>query len=197
MTVRLKAFHGDKKLSEREATLRPDEAPAFLRQAAGELVAAGAEVSQKRPDPHQEAQRLTERATEFQQLGQWEESLALIEAALLLEPSQERHYRAGGGLFRLTLAYGFYAGPALENKQLGRQYYLRGLDHLEEFLRTAGRISHLDNQGTYDFLYRYPVVDFGLYLKDPSQPDAVAAVAKEREILLRILRQRRLGRLRR
>ncbi len=193
VTVRLKAFRGKEELAQREAELRPGEAPAFLRKSAGDLVSAGAAVSQKkRPDPHQEAQRLTERAAEFQRLGQWEESLALIEAALLLEPSQERHYRAAAACSRLSLAYGFYAGWALENKKLGRQYYLRGLDHLEEFFRTAGTISR-DDQRTYDFIGGYPVVEFGLYLKDPSQPDAVAAVAKEREILLRILRRRVRG----
>ena len=116
VTVRLKAFRGEEKLSEREAKLRPAEAPAFLQKAAGELVAADANVAQKRPDPHQEAQRLTELAAEFQRLGQWEESLALVEAALLLEPSQERHYRAVGACAHVAVDYVHGKQLTFENK---------------------------------------------------------------------------------
>ena len=190
VTVRLQALRGEEKLAERGATLRPAEAPAFSKKAAGELVAAGAETPPKLPDPSLEARRLTERAAEFQQLGQWEESLPLVEAALLLEPSEERHYRAVVACSQLTLYYGFWVHPTGADKKLGRQYYLRGLEHLEEFFRTAGKLPGNLDRRWKDYIYRYPTFDFDLYLKDPSQPDAVAAVEKEREILLRILRKR-------
>ncbi len=190
VAVRLQAFRGEEKLAKRWATLRSAEAPAFLQKATRELVAAGAETPRKLPDPREEARQLTERAAEFQRLGQWEESLALIEAALLLEPSEQRHYRAVVACSHLTTHYAYWVHPTAEDKKLGRQYCLRGLEHLEEFFRTAGKLDNNMFGGPRNYVYCYPTSDFDMYLKDSSQPDAVAAVEKEREILLRILRKR-------
>ena len=190
VTVRLQALRGEEKLAQREAALRPGEAPAFLQQAARELVAAGRESPRKLPDPREEARRLTQRAVEFHRLEEWEKSLALLEAALLLEPSEQRHYRAVVASSHLTLYYGYFIHPNADDKKLGRQYYLRGLEHLEAFLCTAGNLDIGALDGPRQYVLGYPTDAFGRYLKDPSQADAVAAVEKEREILFRMLRKR-------
>jgi len=86
------------------------------------------------------------------------------------------------------LAIGYWKNPTADDKKVGRQYYLRGLEHLEEFFRTAGKVPGGFYHGPQEYAYRYPT--FELHLNDPSQPDAVAAAEKAREILFRILRKR-------
>ncbi len=128
----------------------------------------------KASDPHTEAGQLTDRAVDFQALDQWEESAALIEAALLLEPSEERHYRA-------VVAYAHLAAfPS----------YLRGLEHLEEFYRTAGKVQGAYFGGPRQAAFTYAAYSLKPYLKDLSPPEVAAAAHTEREILLRILRRR-------
>jgi tetratricopeptide (TPR) repeat protein len=188
VTVRLQGFRGEEKLADREAKLRPGDAPAFLRKAAAELVAASADAPRSPPDPHLEAQRLTDRAVEFQQLDQWQESLALLEAALLLEPSEERHCRAAEACGRLVFGPGELELTA-DKKKRGRQFYLRGLEHLEEYYRTAGAHTGVERDWRR-LATSYPMAGFGLFLADRTDPDAVVALEKERDILFRALRRR-------
>ncbi len=191
--LQLRAVRGEAQLGQREATLRPDKAPIFLQAAARELIGGSGQRAWKTPDPRIEARQLTDRAVDFQRLGQWEESMPLLEAALLLEPTEERYYRAMVACSHLTTSYGCYSKQTEEDKKAGRRYFVRGLEHLEEFFASVGKVEGAYYQGPRELAYRYPCCDFKLFLNEPSKPDSVAVVEKEREILLRILRKRVRG----
>jgi tetratricopeptide (TPR) repeat protein len=190
--LQIRAMRGEQKLGQRESTLRPDEVPALLRSAARELI-GGKQDAEKTPNAKVEARQLTDRAVDLQQLGQWQESMSLLEAALLLEPSEERHYRAVVACSHLSRNYGYWSKMTEDDKKAGRRFYIRGLEHLEEFFSTAGKVEGAHFGGPREFAFTYPSFDFKLYLTEPSNSDVVAAVEKEREILLRILHQRVRG----
>lgn len=88
-------------------------------------------------DPRSEAEHLARRARDFSRLGQWEESLALFEASLLLSPHDP-------GLLADTLeAVSHYLGreqalePSVEQSRRGLILKRHCLDHLEVLVGTG------------------------------------------------------------
>ncbi|MBW3600098.1 MAG: hypothetical protein KY475_22850, partial [Planctomycetes bacterium] len=86
VAVTVRVQRGQQELETLEKTLPPAEVAEYLRQQAASLLAAEGEAAPVAPDV--EARQLAERAARFLKLGDWSESLSLIEASLLLTPEQ-------------------------------------------------------------------------------------------------------------
>ncbi|MCE9532494.1 MAG: hypothetical protein K8T89_15440 [Planctomycetes bacterium] len=89
-------------------------------------------------DPKAEAKQLAERMAVFHRLGDWNESLALAEAALLLDPNAiELHVYSLKALIPLIrVAHGNVRTSKNGIDRLAL-VYRRGLDHLEPLIRTG------------------------------------------------------------
>ncbi len=191
--LQLQILRGREKLAQQTTDLDSDKAPEFLRKTAAELIEQTAGVKRKLPDPAQEARRLVDRAALFEQLGQWEEAADLIEAALLLQNDKQFHQQAVDAHYQLTREYFYNVRRSWQERVRGLEYYLRGLEHLEEFLRTTG-----DVNGTRP---KAPGGAIPFYIRSlraamrSNQPEELMshlkeAAEREREILVRILRSR-------
>lgn len=84
-------------------------------------------------DSRRDAQRLAEEATKLENLGQWDEAAARIEAALLIESKVDFHARAVVAYYHLTMRDWHRSGPSAdwETKARGLNHFVRGLRHLE------------------------------------------------------------------
>ena len=96
VTVGLKLKQGERILGGAEQTnLAADKVPAFLIQATADLIKRSAKVEQQKFDADAEVLQLATCARTFLRLGNWSEALALLEASLLLKPSQAALHHEG------------------------------------------------------------------------------------------------------
>ena len=142
VTVALRVARGEETLGARtKKGIRPADAPAFVRTAAAELLAAAnksvAPARADRVDGREEARQLAQRADVFQRLGDDDEAVALLEAAVLLDPDDSAvRMRAMSLLGRMTRTRwpGWPYEPA-ERVRTAGSFYLRALEHAEAALR--------------------------------------------------------------
>ncbi len=198
-TIDLKLMRGEAQLgAARKTGLRPDEAPGALRRAAADLLAkvvAGGPP----PDPKAEARQLAERAHAHQRLADWGEAHALIEASLMLDPGQQDLHRdAVVVLNELAGQYwGFGLDFAEKPEKAHRAYnaYLRGLEHLELFLATAGDLAKYNKKGHNNFIGEFSHRWNWMRLRPNAPADDVArrhleVQERKRETFLRLVRTR-------
>ncbi len=132
----LKLMRGESELSSVSQEVPPARAAEFLREAAARFLKQSAAAAQPAGKPQIEAQQLSERARLHLLLGNWQESLDLVEASLLLDRNQPRTNltalvairQLGEGRYRETKTR-----SALDDQQVA--YYRRGLEHLEAYVR--------------------------------------------------------------
>ena len=186
---RLQVLQGEKTIAEREASVAPSEAQEFLRKTSWELLVAGKESAQSPPDSREEVRLLKQRIRTFEQNGQWGEAAAMIEAALLLDESEELH---GDALIAHCQNWGGMSDKLSneERKAFWLQRYLRGLEHMEAVVRSpeyhtsAERAAVRDAVNSYAWGTPSPVPILG-----PLDPDVRAAWQHRREVLIRLLRE--------
>jgi len=198
ISLKFHAERGGKPVGKLETlTLKPEAAPEALRKWAGAVCDTLAKDDKPRPpaDPKAEAKQLAERARVFARLGNWVESLALIEASLLLDPDQaELRFEALRVVATLvTQLWKNHGAPKIEDVRRIRPLYQRGLEHLEtatfrDDLRKDNPLSGV-NRVTLRFLR----ADNDLYSQVPTlvTKDVIAelkVMRRERnEVLLRML----------
>lgn len=133
--ITLKLRRGEKQLAEAAATVRTDATTEFFRQSLA--VFAKAAGSEPRPsyaaDHDDEIRQLVCQAEDHARLGDWNEALALAEAALVLKPDKLEMHRLA--LVAITGVLGGGHQGDLAKLIARRQYYRRGLDHLEAVIR--------------------------------------------------------------
>jgi len=193
--LKLRAERGGKLVGKPETlTLKPDATPEAVRKWAGAICDAIAKDDKPRPpaDPKAEAKQLVERALMFKRLGNWAESLALIEASFLINPDQlDLHITA---IVVITpQVRGPWAAATHEMAELEPvvQLFLRGLRHLEAYVSGGGDLKkfHDPARGTLYVTFFYSANYF-----NPPGP-GTPAVKKRlltlqeevREILLRMI----------
>lgn len=195
--VGVKIVRGDSELATLSKTnLSPQAATQFVRQ---ECVAALRQVIGERPQKNSaaeiEAEQLAERAEVFLKLGEWQESLALIEASLLLQPGQaELHHDAIVALTELVRNHWTYGEARMAEMTLGLSYYRRGLQHLELFLGLVNDVSKYQTSPGAHFIgmFRGASNTFVLHPKTPPEIQQLATELSQfqRDVLLRLIRQR-------
>lgn len=137
MNIELKLMRGDSHLGTKQNDrTEPTEATKVLTLLADELadkVLASANVGIL--NSNAEIEQLIKRARAFDQLGNWKESLSLLETALLLAPGRaDIHYQASHACAMLVRRHVQKSElvPALNQ-------YRRGLEHLEVGIRPKGK----------------------------------------------------------
>jgi len=151
VTLKLRAERAGKVVGKPlELKLKPDEcAPTIKRWAIDSLdTALKVKSAQAQIDPKAEAKQLAERMAVFHRLGDWNESLALAEAALLLDPNWiELHVFSLKALIpQIRAAHGIVTANRKEIDRLAL-IYRRGLEHLEPLIRTGEIEKHRDRAG--------------------------------------------------
>ena len=162
ISVRLRLVRGEQELARFEQRdLAPAAAPGWLRQKARALMTSAGLAPPESIEPAAEARQLAERAAQFQKIGNGEEALALIEASLLLDPNQPQlHHDAVvvcEWLIRQCNDQRLRKAGAVRD---GAAYYLRGLAHLETFLRAAGPITEFRKGQAPDFAWYFMVAGY-------------------------------------
>ncbi len=146
VALKLRAERAGKAVGRPESiTVKPEQAPAAVRAwAAGALDALAKDATPRPPaDPKAEAKTLAARAAVFKRLGDWTESLALLEASLLLDPEQtDLHAEAVKALTPLVGAAFLRAVKDMPGEAaVTRRLYNCGFGHLEAFVARGGDLS--------------------------------------------------------
>ena len=134
----LKLLRGKRPLdSRREAALVPERMAAKIRAAALEMLDKALGQRAEPSDPATEARQLARCAEAFQAVGDWPEALNLVEASLLLNPSQPRLHRdAAEILGTMASELDPFHDPSRPQANTKAVAYLRAsLPHLEAFYR--------------------------------------------------------------
>ncbi len=137
----LKLMRGEQTVaSVTKADVPPDQVSAVLREITASFLVRSKTAPQAALDPRVEAAQLAGQAHLMQALGSWRETLDLIEASLLLDPDQPSlHLDAVEVLTKFTADANQFAAeaPVLKRPVEAARIdaYLRGLDHLEAYLR--------------------------------------------------------------
>lgn len=114
--------------------LKAGEVPAFLRQTALDLLSKASTAEIVAHDAEAEARQLAERAQEFLTIGDFEEGLALIEAALLLRPDDyELRRTAVLAISKLSRRYFYHQNEPAVALPVFR-HVRRQLEHLSIWL---------------------------------------------------------------
>jgi hypothetical protein len=147
VTLTLRVERGGKPVGEpTQQTVAVDQAPAAIRAWAAAAVgvpnAAAAPI-----DPNVEAKQLAARADEFRRLGDWDESLALAEASLLLDPSQTDMHAVALKALCPPLRQAWIRSFEPGNPEQFERLYLRGLRHLEPLFVTGSVGKYRDASG--------------------------------------------------
>ena len=200
VAITLKLKRGDKLLGQTSKTVAPGDATGFLGEMAGRLAA----WKDRRPvgqDAVAEARQLGQRADDFLKLGDWNEALALLEAALLLAPDDVDlrrdafHARAVVACYHLTMRDWHRCGPSAgwETKARGLNCFVRGLRHLEACRVEIADVQRLPT-GMALCLSYYPNLTIGMGTRHRLTEEMKDAVEKAqrtaRETFHRILLER-------
>ena len=154
VTVDLVLMRGQNRLDERQLKdVTPGEVAAMLRREGAAMIDKAMGTAVSLPDPATEADQLGKRAELMCRLGSWMEAVELAEASLLLKPGQASLHRlaADSLCLRATYLRNLAHDSAAQNAKTPQEawnqsmhdcqpLFLRGLPHLEQFLRT-GRVS--------------------------------------------------------
>ncbi len=133
--LKMELKRGETLLGEKTSgTIEPGAAAEFLRKGALDLLAASLNEPPVESDPASEAEQLANRSVEFQRVGETEEALNLIEAALLVMPDFKIFHGVAQRLCDKMCAE-YLEGPRLTADKLacaqrGLDYAMRSLDHL-------------------------------------------------------------------
>jgi len=142
--LKLRAERGGKAVGKpAEMTVKPDAGSAAVRAwAAGSLDALAKDGTPRPPaDPKAEGALLGARALVFKRLGNWEESVALADAALLLDPKLlDLHIAVmsvlGDPIYRSM--NDSRSGNDVKATERYLRLYRRGLEHLEAYIEGGG-----------------------------------------------------------
>lgn len=196
VAIDLRLSRGDKPLGERSTNgLSTEEVGSWLADAALELLEETRTVAVSKTSPKAESQQLAARAREFFRIGNWEESLALMEASLLLEPKQQQLHHdavvACGELIQRLLPYREQRKPRVATAVA---IYRRGLEHLEAFARTAESLEKYREEGQTNFVARFEGSTNGWNMHPATPADAREIITEmlpvRRDTYLRIARFR-------
>lgn len=145
VTLKLRAERGGKPVGEPvELKAKAVEGPAAVRKWAAEKLDALAKDETPRPpaDPKAEAKVLADRMQLFKRLGNWEESIALAEAALLIDPTQLDLHIAIVGALGDPVEKAQHATHAKKNPEKAAEQFARlyryGLWHIEAYIIAGG-----------------------------------------------------------
>jgi hypothetical protein len=192
ITLKLRAERGGKAISKPvELKAKTGEEPDAVRKWATETLDALAKDDKPRPpaDPKAEAKVLAERARMFASLANWADSLALIEASLLLDPTQTelRVDAVRAAALLMGQSWSVFS-PKKEEMRVVRPLFRRGLEHLE--IATFREDFLPPNNGGVSL--RFLHAGNGLYPVDAkADPEVIAELAEmrreRREVLLRMI----------
>ncbi len=194
ISVKLKLMRGEQLLgTETAAGLPPAQASGFLLQSLTQLIGKLKTQALHVPDPRAEARQLAQRSREFQQIGNWPEALALVEASLLIDPDQEElHRNAVILLGKLTQPYRWAGAPEQKRVALATAFYRRGLEHLQEFFKSAKSLNQYP--GGNDFLQEFRSAWNAWGAPEQATPDVrkmkLEFEREQREILWQLARLR-------
>ncbi|HEY7424870.1 MAG TPA: hypothetical protein VH682_11630, partial [Gemmataceae bacterium] len=215
VSVGLKLKQGERILGAAEQDkLAADKVPTFLIETTGDLIKRADGVEQQKFNPEAEVVQLTARARTFLKLGSWGEALGLLEASLLLKPSQPAlHHEAARAYCELAQDYhgrhlhkkpsNGRVDPKKEGDPKARgvayRYYLRGLEHEETYLDAEGKSPQASVPSNKPQVDRYVCVEvwraswlllpgWGKLKDAPEESDPMRKEAQA--ILLRLTRQR-------
>lgn len=194
LRLSLKLMRGEQQVGERSLEkVRPDEAAAALRDAAGRLVDRAAGAKQTAIDPAAEVEALNRRAKLYLRLGQWSDALSLAEASLLLKLGQtDMHHDAILALEGLTRQNWDVYPEDLKRQWAAVGYQDRGLDHIDAFMRLDGNPDAYGNAAGGGFIADFFRATGGNVLVNPvysrERNDTIIALQKRRRpSLLRII----------
>lgn len=191
----LKLMRGEQRLGERPLRdVKPDEAAAALRKAAGELVGKAAGAKQVAIDPATEVEALNRREKLFLRLGQWSDALALAEASLLLKPDQEPLLVDAIVAATALCDQNWNIFPiALDRLRRAVSYDRRGLEHLERFAAVGGLPQTYDERGVGGFVSRLLSVTLNDRINRGYEPERNAIIIELQNLrqaaLLRVIPQ--------
>jgi hypothetical protein len=137
--LRVELKLGETLLGEKDSGLIDLGAAAeFLRKGALELLAASLNEPPAESDPISEAEQLANRSAEFTRVGETEEALNLIEAALLIMPDF-KVFHGAAQKFCETLCADYLEGPRLTSDKMasaqrGLDFAMRSLDHFRIYI---------------------------------------------------------------
>ncbi len=117
--------------------IRPSDVPTVLRKEVFQWIKQHAGTNVQQPEPAREVKQMGLRAESFIQLGNWQEALSLVEAALLIQPkSKKLHETAMDLAAKISRDYSeIVSGESqLENATKGLNYYDLALTHYQQFL---------------------------------------------------------------
>ncbi len=135
----LRLEQGDKVLRGGDSQpMDPAAASEWLQRATAALVKAAGRAEPRKSDPERESIQLAKRADDFVQIGNWEEALALVEASLLLDPTDADNRKLAIVCCGRVRSHYFDKRVPLHEllPQLKQAMtaYRRGMEHLEIYL---------------------------------------------------------------
>jgi hypothetical protein len=194
VAVKLRAEHGGKLVGKPAAlVVKPEESPAAVRKWSAGVLDALAKDDRPRPpaDPKAEAKQLADRAKVFERLGSWSESLALVEASLLLDPTQ-----TGLRVDALNVLAPFirqrwnHLTLKATDVRTVTPHYIRGLQHLDALTAEEGLVVYRSRNGV-DVAVRFLVSPAHLLTNSKyttETNDLINELVRERrEVLTRMI----------
>ena len=197
--LKLRAERGGKPVGEPvEFKVKAGEGPAAVRKWAAEKLDALAKDETPRPpaDPKAEAKMLAERMLLFKRLGNWEESIALAEAALLLDPALlDLHIAIVGALGDpVELAQHGTRGRDAKAAERFARLYRYGLEHIEAYILGGGdpaRHRSITNMNNSSFVQQFRTRAYYLNLPPNCTPEVKASLLEtgriQRTLFTRLL----------
>ena len=165
LAIRLTLKRGDQQLDRRgRSGLSPAECAAIPERDGRGLAPAPLGPGGAPGEPARRSRATGQRAKQALLIGDWDESLALTEAALLLDPHREEsHHDAVVALGWLTAKHPLVVRPvSVDEAEIALNYYRRGLEHLEAFLSTAGDLRKYVTSAGSDFIGRFLMTSHAL-----------------------------------
>lgn len=191
VALQLRAERAGKAVGKKLAvTVKLGEAPGAIQKWVGETLDVGGGVRVP-GNSRKEAAVLATRSAEFARLGAWTESLALIEASLLLNPDQPAlHVAALRAYTPLIKKHWPSWAVTLAGARAVRPLYLRGLAHFEA-LTADEDLRHYRVKDATPIVYRFMLAPNGL-IADKTTDSKTAEIVGElqlarREVLLRFI----------
>jgi len=137
----LKLLRGMDELGRRESDVSPEQMPDFLREAALDLLKTVGHAPEHLVDSSIEVQQLAARARELMKYGNWDEAMPVLEACLLLDPSDAYLRRDAiivSDNFGKRISYNWRNSQAL---RVIFAQYRRGVEHVVYFGRHVADLS--------------------------------------------------------
>ncbi len=194
VTLKIRAERGGKLVGKRlDTKVKPEEVSAALRDWAARTLDDISGVTVAVAVPATEAKQLAARAGEFRRLGNGAETVALLEAALLLDPKNiDLHADAIAAIQFYTDENWRYPDHDVERVGRAVRAHLRGLEHLETLVDLGGDLTRYRTVTgvslTWGFLrFNNHRLDTHVKTMPACRALIVQAQREQRETLLRII----------